>query len=554
MDGSLTPRPPRRVLLRRVLLRRVLALLALSVVAALTVGCDDDPTAGPATPPTTVPGPSGALALAVPTDDGGVSPIGPPWSPSTLQIARAVYDPLVTYDASNQLAPQLAASIGPDAEFLVWTITLRPDVRFHDGTPVDAEAVRRNLDAQRSSPVSQSLWAPVESVAATDPLTVVVTMRRPWSTFAHALTGQAGFIAAPTTLDAPDGAFRPVGSGPFAVESWAPGEAARLARNPAYWQEGLPLLDAVEVRVVPDEVDRTDGLLAGRYDLVLTDDPTSVSRLTEAADAERVELAVDRGGESPKFTFVLNTETMPFVDPIARRALASATDRVALHRATFPEVLDRVKGPASDGSPWFNDVPLPAYDVGRAREAAALYETFYGEGLAFTLAVPTDATSLRLAATWQRQLAEAGIAVELVPTPLAAVQADASAGRFEAVLLPLFGGWHPDAWYPALHRSVQTPVGVPGDNLARYGTDDIDLALDRARATDDLAAQVEDYRTVQSQVVAGGAHLTVVRIAQAVGAGDDVADFTVWTTADGRPGLPVEGGTVSLTGLYIGEP
>lgn len=546
MDGSLTPRSPGRA--RPLLARPLLVVVALT---ALVVGCDDDPTAEPFAPATTVPGPSGALLVAVSTDDGGVSPIGPPWSPSTLQIARAVYDPLAAYDASNQLVPQLAASIASDAEFLVWTVTLRPDVRFHDGTPVDAEAVRRNLEAQRSSPASRALWAPVESVVAADPLTVVVTMRRPWSTFAHALTGQAGFIAAPTTLDAPDGAFRPVGSGPFAYESWVPGEAARFVRNPAYWQEDLPRVDAVEVRVVRDETDRTDGLLAGRYDLALTDDPASVSRLTEAADAERIQLAVDREGESPKFTFVLNTDTIPFVDPIARRALASATDRIALHRATFPEVLDRVKGPVSDGSPWFNDVPLPAYDVGRAREEAARYETFYGEGLAFTLAVPTDATSLRLAAAWQRQLAEAGIAVELVPTPLASVQADASAGRFEAVLLPLFGGWHPDAWYPALHRSVQTPVGVPGDNLARFGTDGIDEALDRARATDDLAAQVEDYRTVQSEVVSGGAHLTVVRIAQAVGAGDQVGDFTVWTTADGRPGLPVEGGTVSLTGLYI---
>jgi peptide/nickel transport system substrate-binding protein len=533
----------------------VVWVAVLVTVAALGAGCDDDPGAErPSTTTTTVPGPAGELVVAVPTDDGGASPVGPVWSPSNLQIARAVYDPLATYDDSNQLVPQLAASIEPDPTFTRWTITLRPDLRFHDGSPVDAEAVRRNLEAQRSSPSSEALLVPVASVTAPDPLTVVVGTSRPWSTFAHVLTGQVGYVAAPATLEDPDGRFRPVGSGPFAVASWDPGSSARFVRNPDYWQAGLPRLGGLEVVVVRDEGDRTAGLLAGGFDLVLTDDPVSVTRLTDAADRGRVQLAVDREGEAPKFTFVLNTATMPFIDPLARQALASATDRIGLHRAAFPEVLDRVKGPVSDGSLWFNDVPVPALDVGRARQEATRFETYYGERLVFALAVPPDATSLRIAATWQRQLAEAGIVVELVPTPLDQAQADASAGRFEATLLPLFGGWHPDAWYPALHRSVLSPVGVPGANLARYGTGGIDDALDRARATDDFAAQVEDYRTVQSELMSGGAYVTVVRLAQAVGAGREVGDFTVWTTADGRPGLPVEAGTVSLTGLYIGDP
>ena len=526
-------------------------------VVALLAGCDDGPVAEP-TPSTEGPvadgGGGGELVLAVSTDAGGVSPAGGSWSPSTRQIARAVYDPLAAYDDNNQLQPELAASIEPDAEFTEWTIGLRPDVRFHDGTPLDAEAVRRNLEAQRGSPYAAALFAPVAAVTAVDPLTVVVTMRRPWSTFAHALTGQSGSIAAPATLDAPDGAFGPVGSGPFALVAWSRGASARFERNVSYWQEGAPRLDAVDVQVVPDEATRTDGLLAGRFDLALTDDPRSVERLAVAAEAEQVQLAVDRDGESPKFTFVLNAGAMPFLDPIARQALAAATDRIALHQAAFPDVLDRVKGPVSDGSLWFNDVAVPAHDVGRAREEAARYEGFYGERLSFTLAVPTDATSLRLASAWQRQLAEAGIVVDLVPTPLPRAQADAASGRYQAVLLPLFGSWHPDGWYPALHRSVMAPEGVPGANLARFGTGGIDDALDRARTTEDFAAQVEDYRTVQAELMTGGAYLTVARLAQAVGADDDVVDFTVWTTASGRPGLPIEGGTVALSGLYIGSP
>jgi peptide/nickel transport system substrate-binding protein len=533
------------------------ALAVLAVVAAVGSCTGDDPqptTTGPAPEVGTGPVNGGRLVIAVPTDGGGVVPTGAPWSPSQQQIARAVYDRLAVYDDAYQVQPQLAERIEADRRFTRWTVTLRAGVVFPDGTPLDAAVVERNLDAQRASPTGSVVLAPVESVFVTGPRTVVITTRTPWSSFPHVLTGQIGHIAAPATLEDPAAATAPVGSGPFRVTAWTPGSSIELVRNSSYWRDDAPRLDEVSFRVVPGEAERVAALRSGRVDVALSSDPIALGALVDVAATGSLRLVVDRDGEAPKATFVLNAAVPPFLDPLARSAVVAATDRKALHAAAFPDVFDPVKAPTSDGSVWFDDAPLPSRDVGRARSEAARYEEIYGEPLAFGLQVPADATSLRLAAEWRRQLSAAGIGVTIEPTTLEPARARAAAGEFEATLLPLFGTWHPDSWYPALHRALMTPPGSPGANLARFGTSGIDAALDAARATDDFAEQVELYRRVQGELLAGGAYLPLVRLTPGVAAREDVRDLTVWTTATGRPGLATEQGTVDLTGVWLDRP
>jgi hypothetical protein len=131
------------------------------------------------------------------------------------------------------------------------------------------------------------------------------------------------------------------------------------------------------------------------------------------------------------------------------------------------------------------------------------------------------------------------------------VESAAAVGDFEAVMLPLHGSWHPDLLYPNLHLSELTPVGAPGPNLARFGSLGIGDAFDEARATSDLALQVDALRAVQSDLVAGGAYLFLMRLPQGLVARADIRDLTRWTTAEGAPGLGMEQGTVSLTEAWL---
>ena len=203
---------------------------------------------------------------------------------------------------------------------------------------------------------------------------------------------------------------------------------------------------------------------------------------------------------------------------------------------------------------WFIDQALQPRDVEQAKKDVERYEQIYGIPLAFTFDVPAQPVYLRFAAMWQRQLREAGIEVTIRVMEEPAVRAATEIGDFEAAALPMFGEWHPDSYYPALHRAQMTPVGAPGLNYPRFGTDGIDEALDDARKTGELATQVDAYRKVQNELAEGNAYLFLLRLPQAIAAQADVKDLTVWTTASGTAGLAQERGTVSLTYAWLDRP
>jgi peptide/nickel transport system substrate-binding protein len=376
-------------------------------------------------------------------------------------------------------------------------------------------------------------------------------MRTPWSTFPHVLTTQAGFVASPATLTTPEGGRHPIGSGPFEFAGATEGRSVDVEKNSSYWRDGLPRLDDVSFRVVPDGEMRVQQLLERRVDMVMADDAPTIARLRRPAEVGRVNLLLDRDAEAPKLTLVFNTARPPFIDAVARHAVAIATDRSAMIAAGYDGVLVPAKGPVSDQSLWFIDYAYPPRDVAQAREDAERYTEIYGEPLTFTLEVPLEPVYMRFAGLWQQQLREAGIVMTIAPTNLQQVRADTAIGNFQAAMLPMFGEWHPDLYYPALHRSQMTPVGAPGWNYPRYGADAIDEALDEARESGELAVQVDRYRAVQSELVGSNAYLFLLRLPQASAAQPDVRDLTVWTTAAGRPGLGQEHGTVSLTFAWL---
>ncbi len=535
------------------------ALCALLVVglSLAVVACTDDPSAEPAPEPAppeeTGPRNGGDLVVALADAGRDWSPAAAPWTPSQLEVGRTLYDRVAVYSDLHQLLPELAESIEPNRDFTEWTITLRDEIVFHDGTPLDAGALKTNIEAQQLSPVAGPLLTPVRSVFVTGPRTVRVSMKSPWSTFPHVFTSQVGFVASPDTVTTPEGAARPVGTGPFEFVT-STDESIEVTKNSTYWRDGLPRLDAVSFRVIADGEARIQALQAGRVDMVMADDPATIRTLRTVAESATVDMLLDRNAEAPKLTFVFNTARPPFLDPVARNAVAIATDRAALTAAGYDGVLVPAKGPISDQSVFFIDQTFAARDVAQAREDVEQYVETYGIPLAFTLKVPSEEVYVRFAALWQQQLREAGILMSIEILDPAMVRLAAAMGDFQAVLLDLFPDWHPDTYYPVLHQAQMTPPGSPGLNYPRFGSLTIDEALDKARETGELGTQVDSYRQVQNSLAASNAYLFVVRLPEAVGARVDVRDLTNWVTAAGPPGLPQERGTVSLTFAWLDRP
>lgn len=535
--------------------RVILGLTAAFAVLAGAAGCTDSPPSGGATenpePEPGAPRNGGNLVVGLADDSTNWNPAASVWSPSEFEVGRAIYDRLAVYGDSHELLPELARSIEHDDDFTEWTITLRENVVFHDGSPLDSAVLKANLEAEQLSPVAGPLMVPVKSIYVTGPLTVRISMKSPWSTFPHLLTTQAGFVASPATLSSAEGAAHPVGTGPFAFSAATPGQSVDVVKNSSYWRDGLPRLDGVSFRVITDGAARTEALATKRVDMVLADDPTTIRDLRELSETGDTHLLLDRDAEAPKLTFVFNTARPPFLDPVARNAVVSATDRTAMTAAGYDGVLVPANGPISDQSVWFIDQAFPSRDLEQARKDVERYIEIYGEPMVFTLKVPNQPVFLRFAALWQQQLREAGIVmtIQLMDEPV--IRAATAVGDFEAAMLPMFGEWHPDSYYAALHQSQMTPIGAPGPNYPRFGNLDIDEALDDARATGDLATQVDAYRKVQNQLANGSAYLFLLRLPQAIAAQPDVEDLTVWTTASGGGGLAQERGTVSLTYAWL---
>src|SRR5699024_2038560 len=180
--------------------------------------------------------------------------------------AAAVYDVLMKYDAeSGGFTPQLAESL-TSADDVTWALRLRDGGRLSDGTPLDAEAVVSRCERYtRSRGGDAALWQQtVQSATATDPQTVTIVLDAPWHRFPSMLAVGYGMIVAPSADR--DGAFTPVGAGPFIEQEFRPGEARVLRANPDYW-DGAPPLDTVRLVALNGPQENFDSLQSGGLDL-----------------------------------------------------------------------------------------------------------------------------------------------------------------------------------------------------------------------------------------------------------------------------------------------
>ena len=170
--------------------------------------------------------------------------------------ARTVFDPLTIITANGGWAPYLAESVVPNADYTAWTITLRPNVVFHDGTPCNGAALLTNLEAQAKSLLTGIVLSPtLVSITQTGPLAVTITFKTPWVPFPYYLAGgiggQIAYVAAPSMLANPNGTSHPVGTGPFVFKEWVPNSHFTATANPHYWRPGLPYLDADHLQADP---------------------------------------------------------------------------------------------------------------------------------------------------------------------------------------------------------------------------------------------------------------------------------------------------------------
>jgi len=478
----------------------------------------------------------GAINYALIAETDGWNPALSRWGGSGLDVANAIFDRLAVFDESGQVRPYLARAIEHNADFTVWTIFLRPGVTFHDGTAVDAGAVKANLDAFKASPLTSGTLTPVGSVVATDTTTVTVTMTSPWSTYPVQLASQTGTIAAPSMLESPDGARHPVGSGPFVFQAWSPDVKLSVAKNAKYWRPGFPRLESIQFRVIPDSKSREAALRSGDVDAMENVDPLTSDSLRSAESTEKFQVLSAPTNETDETMVMLNTAQAPFDDIVARRALAHATDPDALVEVLSPSV-QVATSPYRKGSRWSADAAPQGFDLAAARREVDEYKATHGGAFSFQLNGIPDLEVQQMEQLLQQQWAAAGIEVTIVNTEQAGLINQALVGSYQATMWRQFSSPNPDGEYVWWHGSNAKGVGQLALNMARNKDPELDAALDRARRTDQVADQKAAWATVQQRLNDDLPYIWLYHTTAEIITTNEVHEMTRSTLPDGAPAL-----------------
>ena len=238
----------------------------------------------------------GTLRYGLEADVDGLNPTTSALSSPGLMMSNAVFDTLTATTADNQVVPFLAQSVEPASDdFKSWTVTLRPDITFHDGTPLNADAIIVNFEAQRNDPLVGLAVRPFHpeqnAIQKIDDMTVQFNLLDSNAYFPATLSTQLGMVASPTWLAAaeadPTLNQQPVGTGPFRFDTRSQDSVTRFVRNDEWWN-GEVYLDAVEFYPVPDTATRVDLMLGGELEALQTTDPDAILTLQDEGIPERL--------------------------------------------------------------------------------------------------------------------------------------------------------------------------------------------------------------------------------------------------------------------------
>lgn len=475
------------------------------------------------------------------------------WDQAGFTYASLVYEPLAVVGPDGTVHPYLARTITPNDDYTRWTVSLRPGIRFHDGTPFDARAVVTNLEAGLRSPLTGQAYDTVSGVTAARDDTVVLTMRTPWVPFAQYLAGQVGYMASPAQVGKGTLGTHPVGTGPFRLKEWNPDAYFRVERNPDHWRGG-PHVDAVEVRPVADSQQRAASLRSGDLDVMYCSTAQNIVDFRHSKDFTYVDDSDDTSGEPTLVFFMVNCDAPPLDDVRLRRALALATDQETIVKIAGLGVgleFLPITGPFAKGSPYYADTGYPTKpDLAEARRLVAAVTAEKGRP-SFTIGVPNDPAQLQPAQLLQAMWEKTGAKVAIEQVEQATYITNAVTGKYEVYGWIQFGARDPDANYVWWSPHTAAPIGQLALNFARNRDQQVQRALDAGRTTADPAARTAAYREIGRRFAEDVPYIWVSRAVSAAVASPKVHGFTDLILPDGSTAGTAYRGLVLAASAWV---
>jgi peptide/nickel transport system substrate-binding protein len=408
-------------------------------------------------------------------------------------VFASICDKLFDINERLEIVPQLAeAHRWEDPRTLV--ISIRPNVRFHDGNVMDAEAVRYSLDRHLNMQGSfrRGEIGAMESVEVVDPRTVRIRLRAPSAAFLSQLTDRAGMIVSPAAAEAAGRNFgtRPVCAGPFRFVERVAQDRIVVERFADYWNAGAIHLNRITYLPIPDSTVRLANLQSGALEMVQTIDPDDVPAVRRN-NRLRISVSDELGYQSITFNIGNGprAQTPMGQDARVRAAFELAIDREALNRVVYEGMYVPTAQPVAPGSPFHvADFRPEPRNIERAR--ALLREAGVTTPLRVEMTVPNNPDLRQVGEVIQAMVREAGFDLRLNAMEFASSLQAATRGEFETYLLAWSGRADPDGntWTFIHSRGPQ--------NDGRYSNPEVDRLLDAARVELDPAARRALYAQI----------------------------------------------------------
>jgi peptide/nickel transport system substrate-binding protein len=347
-------------------MRRLLIFLLL--VVALATGC--------------TPRPGGRIVYGLTLAPSGIDPHINASSELGIPLT-SVYDTLVYQDPkTGEFVPGLARQWEVSEDGRVYTFYLRRGVKFHDGTPFNAEAVRFNLERitnpDLASQKARFMLGPYERTEVVDEYTVRIVLKEPFAPLLDSLSQVYLAMASPTAVQKWGNEYQlhQVGTGPFVFVEYIPGARLLLRRNPDYawgppvYQHKTAQLEEIEFRFFTDPATRSPALESGEADVMGEIPPQDAARLRGNPDF-RIEPVAIPGVSLMLF---MNTNRPPLDDLRVRQAILFGTDRRAIISAVFRDTSPMACGPLTAVTFGYNPRVCEFYPYNPDQAAALLEE------------------------------------------------------------------------------------------------------------------------------------------------------------------------------------
>lgn len=457
-------------------------------------------------------------------------------------VMRSLYDRLFRFEGGwpQPIEPGLAQEWSAAEDGKVWTFKITDKAKFHDGTPLTAEDVaysyQRTLRANKQRASLLSGYLDVDGVVATDPTTVVMTLKTPYAAFDRLLAFLeqpivSKAVAMANDVDGDEGAAYLVdheaGSGPFKIKNWQIGQVYELEAVPDYWQgwPGDGRLAGVVWKKTEDVATRKTGLLSGDFDMA---DTISVNDIDEINNSGNKMAEVNYGllGGYLK----MNTQQGPTADPNFRKFLAHSFNRQAFADSQNGHA-KLMTTPLPEGVPGYNADLEPQYPYDPAKAKEYLDMTEYKDGgfdLDFVYVSGLDfeeAAGLILL----DELKQYNINVNMVPKNWPDIVGACTSPETGPAVAFIFDQFPPlaDTWLVEKYssKSWDRPTGGSFQACSFYKNEEVDAMLDELRITTDQAKADELVQKIQEQIMTDAPDVPVYVEPNVIAYGDNVKGF-----------------------------